>query len=132
MNTITVAAAIILNDQHQTLLARKRGSSFFMQVGGKLEAHEQPEQSLLREIKEEIGVDATILKDMGLIETVAANEANTLLRAHVYYVQLLGEPKADAELAEIRWVNVQLSEALTLAPLTREFIFPMIQQQLIE
>jgi len=42
MKVITVAAAIILNDQHQLLVVRKRDTSCFMQVGGKLEPNEPP------------------------------------------------------------------------------------------
>lgn len=36
-NLITVAAAIILNEKGELLLVRKRGTLFYMQVGGKLE-----------------------------------------------------------------------------------------------
>jgi len=34
---ITVAAAVILNEQNQLLLVRKQNTQAFMQVGGKLE-----------------------------------------------------------------------------------------------
>ncbi|WP_428706008.1 NUDIX domain-containing protein, partial [Staphylococcus aureus] len=60
MNVITVAAAVILNNQNQLLLVRKKNTQFFMQVGGKLEPNEAPEQTMLREIAEEIGVQAEI------------------------------------------------------------------------
>ncbi len=40
MKTITVAAAVILNEQNQLLLVRKRNTHAFMQVGGKLEPNE--------------------------------------------------------------------------------------------
>jgi len=56
MNVITVAAAVILNDKNQLLLVRKQNTQFFMQVGGKLEPNEPPEQTMLREILEEISV----------------------------------------------------------------------------
>ena len=65
MKTITVAAAIILNQQQQLLVVRKRHTACFMQVGGKLEAGELPEQSMLREIQEEIGCQATIQQFVG-------------------------------------------------------------------
>ena len=65
---ITVAAAIIFNAQGQALLARKRQTEFFMQVGGKLEANESAEQGLLREIQEEIG-------EFGFIEGESVGEA---------------------------------------------------------
>ncbi len=60
MNVITVAAAIILNQHKQLLLVRKRNTQFFMQVGGKLEPNEAPEQTMIREIAEEISANAEI------------------------------------------------------------------------
>ena len=48
MKVITVAAAVISNAQQQLLLVRKQNTAFFMQVGGKLEINEDPEQALLR------------------------------------------------------------------------------------
>ena len=54
MKGITVAAAIIVNERQQLLLVRKQNTACFMQVGGKLEPNEAPEQTMLREIREEI------------------------------------------------------------------------------
>lgn len=128
---ISVAAAIIFNAQGQALLARKRQTEFFMQVGGKLEANESAEQGLLREIQEEIGVAARIIKDLGTVETVAANEANHRLFAHLFHVELLGEAQVSAELAEIQWVNVFAPIHLALAPLTEHYVLPYIRQQCV-
>lgn len=126
---ITVAAAIIFTPQGQALVARKRQTEFFMQVGGKLEANESPEQGLLREIAEEIGVAARVVKDLGIVETVAANEANHRLQAHLFEVELLGEAQVSAELAEIQWINVFEPIQLALAPLTEQYVLPYIRQQ---
>ena len=78
MKIITVAAAIILNDQQQLLVVRKRHTSCFMQVGGKLEPNEPPEQTMLREIQEEIGCQASIEQFVGRFETATANEPDHL------------------------------------------------------
>ena len=78
MNVITVAAAIILNEQHELLVVRKKNTEFFMQVGGKLEPNEAPELTIVREIKEEISCDAEIEQFVGRFETAAANEENHL------------------------------------------------------
>lgn len=128
MDIITVAAAIIVNDQGQALLARKQGTRYFMQVGGKLEKDEQPRDGLLREIQEEIGVTAEIVKDLGLVKTMAANEAGTELYAYVFQVKLHDVPHASAELAEICWVDPQQTQDIPLAPLTQDFIFPWLRQ----
>lgn len=129
MNVITVAAAIILNEEHELLVVRKQNTSCFMQVGGKLEPNEAPEVTILREIKEEIGCNAQIESFVGRFETATANEPNHLLVAYVYHVTLDQGPQIDAEIAEMKWIDV--SDAQTkLAPLTREVVFPWVKQNL--
>ncbi|RKG40368.1 NUDIX hydrolase [Acinetobacter rongchengensis] len=127
MNVITVAAAVILNEQNQLLLVRKKNTQFFMQVGGKLEVNELPEQTMLREIHEEIGVKATIQQFIGRFETQAANEADHQLVSYVYQVDLNQVPKIDAEIAEMKWINLDDDQTL-LAPLTKEVVIPWCKQ----
>ena len=127
MNVITVAAAVILNEQNQLLLVRKKNTQFFMQVGGKLEVNELPEETMLREIHEEIGVKATIQQFIGRFETQAANEANHQLVSYVYQVDLNQVPKIDAEIAEMKWINLDDDQTL-LAPLTKEVVIPWCKQ----
>ena len=129
MNVITVAAAVILNPQQQLLLVRKQQTQMFMQVGGKLEAHETPEQTMLREIQEEIGCEAEILQFLGRFETATANEPNHLLVSYVYEVQLKQEPQIAAEIAEMKWIYLD-DQTTPLAPLTRDIVIPWCQQQL--
>lgn len=134
MKQITVAAAVIYNDQQQILLVRKRNTAFFMQVGGKLEANELPEVTMLREIKEEIGADAEIQQFIGRFETMAANEADHQLVSYVYWVKLAQAPKIDAEIAEMRWLSLDaddLTDPALLAPLTTEVVIPWCQQHFV-
>lgn len=130
MNTITVAAAIIRNAQNQLLLVRKKNTDFFMQVGGKLEPNEPPEQTMLREIEEEIGAQACIQQFIGRFETRAANEADHLLVSYVYQVELDQAPKIDAEIAEMKWIDLN-EDPTWLAPLTTEVVIPWCQENLI-
>lgn len=125
--TITVAAAIILNEQQELLLVRKANTQFFMQVGGKLEINEAPEHTILREIAEEIGVKAEIVHDIGRFETQAANEAGHQLVAYVYHTKIAAEPKIAAEIAEMKWIDLD-DQTTPLAPLTRDVVIPWCQQ----
>jgi 8-oxo-dGTP diphosphatase len=128
MKTITVAAAIISNTAGQLLVVRKHQTQYFMQVGGKLEANESAEQSMLREIAEEIGVEAEIEQFVGRFETAAANEADHLLVSYVYQVRLLGIPNIAAEIAEMQWIHPD-ENTLPVAPLTTEVVIPWYRQQ---
>lgn len=129
MKTITVAAAIILNEKNQLLLVRKKNTQYFMQVGGKLEHNEASDTTILREIKEEIGVDASINQFIGRFETPAANEPNHLLVSYVYQVELLGYPQVNAEIAEMKWIDLK-EQGTLLAPLTTQVVIPWCEQHL--
>ena len=126
---ITIAAAIILNEQNQILLVRKKDTDFFMHVGGKLEPKELPEAALSREVLEETGCEIEILSYIGKYETVAANELNHSLVSYLYQVKLKSQPQVQAELAEMQWVDLN-HPALPLAPLTRDISIPWCKQLL--
>ncbi|WP_286739163.1 MULTISPECIES: NUDIX hydrolase [Acinetobacter] len=126
---ITIAATIILNEQNQILLVRKKDTDFFMHVGGKLEPNELPEAALSREILEETGCEMEILSYIGKYETVAANELNHSLVSYLYQVKLKSQPQVQAELAEIQWVDLNHPD-LPLAPLTRDISIPWCKQLL--
>lgn len=128
-NVITIAAAVILNEDNQLLVVRKKNTKFFMHVGGKLESNESPEAALFREVHEEIGCDIDILSYIGKYETLAANESNHALISYLYQVRLKNEPKVQAELAELRWMDLNSSE-LALAPLTKDISIPWCKQLL--
>ncbi|AXQ23614.1 NUDIX domain-containing protein [Acinetobacter wuhouensis] len=129
MNVITVAAAIILNQHNQLLLVRKKNTQFFMQVGGKLEPNEAPEQTMIREIAEEISAQAEIEQFVGRFETRAANEAGHQLISYVYQVNLDQAPQIDAEIAEMKWIDLDDQQTL-LAPLTKEVVIPWCKANL--
>lgn len=130
MNVITVAAAIILNQDNQLLLVRKKDTQFFMQVGGKLEPNEAPEQTMIREIAEEISANAEIEQFIGRFETQAANEAGHQLVSYVYQVNLDQAPQIDAEIAEMRWIDLDDQQTL-LAPLTKEVVIPWCRANIV-
>lgn len=129
LKTITVAAAVILNEQNQLLLVRKQNTEAFMQVGGKLESNEAPEIAIQREILEEIACESEIKQFIGRFETAAANEPDHLLVSYVYEVKLKQTPRIAAEIAEMKWIDLE-DQATLLAPLTQYVVIPWCQQNL--
>ncbi|MCL5767668.1 NUDIX domain-containing protein [Acinetobacter sp. ANC5681] len=129
MKTITVAAAVILNEQNQLLLVRKQNTQAFMQVGGKLELNEAPEIAIRREILEEIACESEIKQFIGRFETAAANEPDHLLVSYVYEVKLKQTPRIAAEIAEMKWIDLE-DQVTLLAPLTQHVVIPWCQQNL--
>ncbi len=129
LKTITVAAAVILNEQNQLLLVRKQNTEAFMQVGGKLESNEAPEIAIQREILEEIACESEIKQFIGRFETAAANEPDHLLVSYVYEVKLKQTPRIAAEIAEMKWIDLE-DQVTLLAPLTQHVVIPWCQQNL--
>ena len=127
MKIITVAAAVILNEHNQLLLVRKQNTHAFMQVGGKLEMDEAPEITMQREILEEIGCECELKQFIGRFETAAANEPDHVLVSYVYAVELKQPPHIAAEIAEMKWIDLD-DQFTLLAPLTKEIVIPWCQQ----
>lgn len=123
---IPIAAAIVSNEAGHVLVVRKRGSSVFMQPGGKIEPNETPVAALARELQEEIGltVAADKLVYLGKFRAVAANEHGREVDADVFEVALTGAVAAQAEIEEIRWVD-PFAPNLPLAILSRDHIMPV-------
>lgn len=97
----TPVVAALVETPGGILLARGRGwpAKMFGLVAGFLEAHETPETGVLREVKEELGLDAEIV---GLIGAYAFDMRNEVIIA--YHVRARGEPTLGEELEEIKRV----------------------------
>ncbi|MDJ1113558.1 NUDIX hydrolase [Microbacterium dauci] len=125
--SIRVSAAVIVDDAGRLLLVRKAGTAAFMQPGGKPEAGEQPDETLVRELAEELGlvIPVASVEAMGEFTASAANEPGFLVVADVFRVDI-GEqtPAAAAEIAEVRWVSRADAAALEVAPLALEYFLP--------
>ncbi|WP_277211084.1 NUDIX hydrolase [Isoptericola croceus] len=132
MSTVHVVAAVIVRDG-RFLLVRKRGTSAFMQVGGKLEAGEEPLTALARECAEEIGlvVDPETVAPLGRFSAPAANEPDHVVVADVFAVDLPAgfEPEPRAELAELVWIDpVDPVTTHPVAALSLELLEPVARR----
>jgi 8-oxo-dGTP diphosphatase len=63
MRTIRVVAGVIVRDGLILICQRRKGDSHELQwefPGGKVESGEEPEEALVRELREELGIEAAI------------------------------------------------------------------------
>src|SRR5262245_29825400 len=113
MNLISKSALVIIRD-NKLLVVRKRGTALYLMPGGKIRAGETPEQSLFREIYDEISCEliGNDLQFFGEYEDVAANEFSTRVNIRLFTGQILGEPKANTEIEDILWFGLNDSPAL--------------------
>lgn len=74
--TLRIVAAVVIGADGRHLLVRKRGTTSYMQVGGKIEPGEEPLPALLREFGEEVGLtlDTSRAEPLGRFGAPAANE----------------------------------------------------------
>ena len=124
---IRIAAAVIIDADGRLLLVRKRGTSAFMQPGGKIEPDELPIDALVRELREELGlvIDPGAPSWLGSFSAQAANEPGVVVNAELFAMSLWGEPIPAAEIEEMIWLEPGPAGAISLAPLTLETVLPM-------
>lgn len=126
---IEVVAAVVVGPDGRTLLVRKRGTTAFMNPGGKPEAGEGHRDALVRELQEEIGllVEPTALHPLGTFETDAANEPGHALVAHAFLLDLASaDHRVAAEIEESRWIDPGHPGDVVLAPLAAEHLLPWL------
>jgi len=124
---ISVVAALIRDSTGRVLLVRKRGTSAFMQPGGKLNIGESDVAALSRDIVEELGccIDQRNASAVGVFECAAANEPGFKVRAAVYAVDIEGTVKPLAEIEQVVWVDPKALPDLSFAPLTHDCVLPL-------
>lgn len=140
MNDIHVSALVLIHPERpELLMVRKAGTTSFMLPGGKPEAGETVEATVIREIAEELGLqlDRQRLTSLGRFTAAAANEADHRVIGDVFcYEGLPAELDVDdtahlAEIAEVGWFPIDPlpadDEHRQFAPLTRNEVIPALQ-----
>jgi len=126
---LTIAALCIRDDDGRLLLVRKRGTTKFMQPGGKLEPGESAEHAAVRELEEELGIRVRVeeLVPLGTWHGIAANEEETFIDAAVFACGSRQAPVIAAEIEEMLWLDpARAAERDDLAPLLTEYVLPLL------
>lgn len=124
---IRIAAALLIGADGKLMLVRKRGTTAFMQPGGKIESGEAPVDALVRELEEELGllIPRTAPRPLGQFSAPSANEPGYTVEAEMFRVTTTQQVRPAAEIEEAIWVDPGAAAALELAPLTRDHILPL-------
>lgn len=114
-------AGLVSNDKGEILLIKspRRGWEY---PGGMVEPGESPEQALIREIKEETGVDAEIVGFVGICKNLGTDAVNIDFLCRYTGGELTESPESP----ELRWVKRELAPAMITFPLTKKRLEAML------
>lgn len=127
MKQIIKFAAVIIRDG-KYLIAKPQDSDTWINVGGKPEGDETPEECLKREIMEELSVNVVSQPELYLESpfTPAVSDPNIQVKIIWYRLNIEGEPVASSEIGEIHWLAKNETEELQLSPQIKEFLIPKL------
>ncbi len=107
MKEIDKIALIAIQDG-QILVAKSKGKTKYYIPGGKRELGETDEQTLIREIREEldVGIKSTTIEYVGTFRAQSdGGKKGLIVKMTCYKAAYEGTPKATSEIEEIRWLN---------------------------
>lgn len=117
-----VVGAAILKDGKLLALRRSDGNESvihkFEFVGGKVEEGETEEEALVRECREEISLEISVLEKLNTIEY---EYTDCIVSLSVYFVKPLSDYKLKVH-EEDRWLDCSEIDAFDWAPADREFL----------
>lgn len=126
MSQISIVAALIRDDRGFLLTVRKQGTSAFMLPGGKRDPGEDDLTALAREVAEELGCVLMESRALGVFTAPAANEPGARVEGAIYHATVSGPVAAQAEIAELLWIDPAAPPAVRLAPLLETQVLPRL------
>jgi len=104
--------ALIVNDKNETLLIKRTSKSqneagFWSKPGGTVEFNEKVEDAIIREIKEELGIDIELTKLLGFTNHILNSENQHWVAINYLAKIISGEPRImePDKMEEIKWFS---------------------------
>ncbi len=121
-------AGIIIKDR-KLLMCRKYDEPHFIMPGGRVIGGESFEETLRRELREELNVELKSAKFFKSYEAPHFRDKNTIVKMDCYFVEITGEPKATSEINEIRWIDSDYKKkGLRVASINEDYLIPELKK----
>ncbi|CAC9588840.1 Thiazole tautomerase TenI-like domain [uncultured Gammaproteobacteria bacterium] len=123
MQTIKAVVGVLRNKNQEILIAQRRKSQFmggFWELpGGKIENEESPEQAIIRELNEELGIQ---VKHSSLHQTMVHHYEDRIVELSIYNINQYQNTPIGLEGQAIAWARVTDLNNHQLLPTMRAFI----------
>jgi len=113
---VSAIAAIILNDKDEVLIGNPTYKDHWVLIGGTIDEGESPSDAVVREVKEETGLDAKFSK-MLMVEYLQSKIGDKTYDSYqlTALVELKDSEKmkpGDGEMEELRWLSIPEAKKL--------------------
>lgn len=112
--------AFIINDKNQLLLQKRNKApekDYWSIPGGKLELFETFNEAVKREVKEELGVDVEVIKELGICDHIVRSEGVHWVSPSFLCRITNGQPKImePTKHSDMKWISLNnLPDNLTI------------------
>jgi 8-oxo-dGTP diphosphatase len=124
--TVIVAAGVLVEGGRALLTRRKAGShlaGLWEMPGGKVEEGEDPKDALVRELREEIGVEVAVGSSVCVTFHRYEDAQKAVLLLFYEVTRVAGSPEPRAlDVAELRWASAEDLDGLDFPPADVEVI----------
>lgn len=129
LKQLNIAVGIIRNPNHEIFITQRDGSShmagFWEFPGGKIESGETPAQALIRELQEEVGIDA---RDPVMIRTLEHRFPDRVVNLHFFMVETWSGEPYGKEGQPKRWVAQTALKEEDFPPANAEVVIALINE----